>query len=143
MVRRADPSFWVVRSASRRVRRLRQSRAVRRRGTLSASHLALPTPTLRRQPSPTQTARFTSSSAAPLTAKSRCRAARSSVARMAGTCVWTLVQPKRRATDRSPLETASATLAFDGTVRKSGSQSARAAVDQKAARTPLTAGSLP
>ena len=49
-------------------------------GTLSASRPALPTPTLRRQPYRPQTARFTSSSAAPLMAKSRSLAVRWSIA---------------------------------------------------------------
>ena len=49
----------------------------------------------------------------------------------------------RCAADRSPRDTASATLAFDGTRRKSGSQSDCEAVAQNDARMPFTAGSLP
>ena len=58
--------------------------------------------------------------------------------------VRTRVLPDPTATERSPLDTASETFAFEGTRRKSGSHSQSAAVDhQKAASMPLTAPSLP
>ena len=63
--------------------------------------------------------------------------------RMLCTGVRTRVHPERRTISKSPRETASETLALDGTRRKSGSQSDSAAVDQKAAGTPLNAGSFP
>ena len=118
--------FWMERSASRRVRRLRQFGAVRRRGRIllpawrsphphsAGSPLRPPGSRVRRQrrspqtPSPLLLSPVSSKSTRPASGPSSIR----------GRC----------AADKSPLDTASATLAFDGTRLKSGSQSDREAV---------------
>ena len=128
-------------SASRRVRSHSPVQGCTAPGTHSASRLALPSPKQRRQPP--QAAKFTSSSAAPFTANSRSSAALARNLKIDATGDLTLVQPCRCAADGSRRDIASATLAFDGTRRKSGSQSDSEAVAQNDARMPFTAGSLP